>query len=178
MKTFISAILLSAVAFASPAMAKDFTGPRVEARVGFDNLNIEAAKGHVDVDGVTYGVAAGYDVRVLPRVIAGVEVGLDNSSADRSVTGVLAADAKRDFEASGRLGYVLGDSVLVYGKLGYSNQMIGLNGKNTIAGGLRYGGGVEVAVTEHVYVKGEYRTTKYDTATTSHQGLVAVGFRF
>lgn len=176
-KVILAAMALAGIAISAPAMAQDFTGPKVEARVGFDHLNIDTTKGRIDANGVTYGVAVGYDVQVVPHVIAGVELALDNSSADRSIKAIGAADAKRDFEASARLGYALGP-VLAYGKLGYSNQMIGFNAKNTVAGGLRYGGGVEVAVTKHVYVKGEYRTTKYDAATTSHQGLFAVGVRF
>jgi outer membrane immunogenic protein len=176
-KIIFAAMALTGMVAAAPAMAQDFTGPKVEARVGFDHLNIDAAKGHVNADGVTYGVAVGYDVQVLPHVITGVEVALDTSSADGSIKAVGAANAKRDIEASARLGYALGP-VLVYGKLGYSNQMIGWNGKNIVAGGLRYGGGAEFALTKHLYVKGEYRTTKYDAATTSHQGLVAVGLRF
>ena len=178
MKKIITVVALAVATLATPAMAQTFTGPRVEARVGATHLNVDTAKGRIDADGVTYGVAVGYDKQVLPRVIVGVDLAVDNTSSDKTVRGAFAADSKRDFEASARLGYAVLDNVLVYGRLGYSNEIIGLNFRNTTAGGLRYGGGAEFALSKHLYVKGEYRTTNYDSTTVSHQGLAAVGFRF
>jgi outer membrane immunogenic protein len=165
MKFVIPAIALAAAALVStPAMAQSekFTGPRAEARVGFDHVNVDTNRGRVDANGVTYGVAVGYDVALAPRIVAGVTLGVDGSSADGSIGNAVKVDAKRDLNATGRLGYVLGDSVLVYGQGGYSNQRYGFRNGHTTAEGLRYGGGVEVAVTDHTFVKADYLVTEYD----------------
>ena len=59
MNKFLIAALLGATA-ATPALAQDaapFTGPRVEALVGYDNVKGDG--GHRN--GVTYGAGLGYD---------------------------------------------------------------------------------------------------------------------
>jgi outer membrane immunogenic protein len=181
MKFVIPAIALAAAALVStPAMAQSekFTGPRAEARVGFDHVNVDTNRGRVDANGVTYGVAVGYDVALAPRIVAGVTLGVDGSSADGSIGNAVKVDAKRDLNATGRLGYVLGDSVLVYGQGGYSNQRYGFRNGHTTAEGLRYGGGVEVAVTDHTFVKADYLVTEYDRDLASHKGLLSAGVRF
>ncbi|MET0138300.1 MAG: porin family protein, partial [Sphingobium sp.] len=89
MKTAIFVAIAAAV-IATPAFAQDdagaFTGPRLGLTTGYDKIQ--------DQDGVTYGVAAGYDVAVSPKVRAGVEVGLADSTA-----GGRTFDASRDLSA-------------------------------------------------------------------------------
>jgi outer membrane immunogenic protein len=181
MKLITSALALAASALlATPALAQSetFTGPRAEVRVGFDNVNLDTSRGRVDADGVTYGAALGYDVALAPRVVTGVTLGIDGSSADGKIGSATSVNAKRDLNATARLGYVLGDSVLVYGQAGYSNQRYGFRNGTTTAEGLRYGGGVEVAVSKNAFVKGDYIVSDYDDNLKAHKGLVSVGLRF
>lgn len=159
MKTFVfAAVAAVAAAFASPAMAADFVGPRLEVTAGADDV-----VGGVDTTDITYGAAVGFDVSPVKNVIVGIEADANNI-ADRRDVGVAA-----------RAGYVVADDVLFYGKVGYANW------KQTTSRaleGLRVGGGVEVNVTGPVFVKAEYRYTDFDKGVGKHGGLVGVGLRF
>lgn len=158
MKNFVigAALALSALV-ATPAMASDFAGPRVEVTAGADDVT----RG-VDPTDVTYGIGAGYDLQ-FGKVVAGVEAGVDNV-LDR-----------RDIGVGARLGYVLNENVLLFTKVGYSNFKP--TNRLTLEG-VRVGGGLEVNVAGPVYAKVEYRYTDFEGATGKHGGLVGVGYRF
>ena len=70
-KTFI-AIAAMAAMFATPAMASDFSGPRIEITAGADDVT-----GGVDPTDVTYGAALGYD-RQYGKVVIGVDATVAN----------------------------------------------------------------------------------------------------
>lgn len=157
MKSF-ALVALAATAFvATPAMASDFAGPRLEVTAGADDVTAG-----VDPTDVTYGVGAGYDVQ-FGKVVVGVEAALDN------------VFDRRDIAVGGRLGYVVNDNVLAYGKVGYANwrQVAGADIE-----GLRLGGGLEVNLAGPVYGKVEYRYTDFEGGLGKHGGLVGVGIRF
>lgn len=157
MKSF-ALVALAATAFvATPAMASDFAGPRLEVTAGADDVTAG-----VDPTDVTYGVGAGYDVQ-FGKVVVGVEAALDN------------VFDRRDVAVGGRLGYVVNDNVLAYGKVGYANwrQVAGADIE-----GLRLGGGLEVNLAGPVYGKVEYRYTDFEGGLGKHGGLVGVGIRF
>ncbi len=155
--TVIAAAALSMVV-AAPAMAATdaptFTGPRVEVTVGADDLlNIR------DTNSLTYGGAIGLDAPVFGGdVVVGVE-----ASADNFLDGV------RDFSGSVRVGVPMG-RVMPYAKAGYQDFR-GLTG-------VRVGGGVEVALTNNIYTKVEYRYSDLTNNVGRHQGLVGIGVRF
>ena len=157
MKSF--AIVAAAAAFvaASPAMASDFAGPRIEVTAGADDVTAG-----VDPTDVAYGVGVGYDLQ-FGKVVAGVEAAVDN------------VFDRRDIGVGARLGYVINDNVLAYGKVGYSDwrQVAGRSVE-----GLRLGGGIEVNVAGPVYGKVEYRYTDFEGNLGKHGGLVGVGLRF
>lgn len=185
MKKIFAVALAAATLTAAPAMAQEFTGPRVEARVGMDAVKLGANT--AAASGLTYGGAVGYDYAVSPNVRLGVTAALDSSTTDQEFGGLLRADAKRDIELGGRLGYVVSPSTMVYGMAAYTNRRVGYSidtnsGKiglgHETGEGYRVGGGVELAVTQHAFVKGEYRYSDYGSSVRSNQGLVGVGFRF
>lgn len=190
-------IATAALGFASTAHAADFTGPRVELRTGWDRVSIDGlrsanpATANVDgdEDGIAYGLALGYDHALGDRVIVGVEAAVDLS--DNEFSGTVGTvrydvDAKRDIELAARLGTKLTDSILLYGKVGYSNARVKTrltSGATTIADssngdGVRVGGGLEVALTDRVYAKAEYRYTDYEAGVSRNQVLTGIGFRF
>lgn len=157
MKNLMFAAAAASAMVATPAMAGTFQGPRVEVTAGVDDV-----VNGVDRTDVTYGVGVGYDLQ-LGKIVVGAEAALDN------------VFDRRDVAVGGRLGYVVNDNVLLYGKAGYASyrQLANVNLE-----GLRVGGGLEVNVTDVAYVKAEYRYTDFEKNIGKHGALVGVGFRF
>lgn len=169
MKTAIFAAI-AAACVSVPALAQDaapFTGPRAGVTMGYDKLQGE--------EGFSYGVTAGYDLALTPSLTVGPEVSFGDSTTD--VPGV---DASRDIAASLRLGYVATPQLLAFGKVGYANSrfdIAGVGHDNLEA--VRYGGGVEYAVTPRTYVSAEYQRTEYEDGFGGRDAaVVGVGFRF
>ncbi|GAY19821.1 MULTISPECIES: outer membrane protein [Sphingobium] len=169
MKTVIFAAL-AAAAVSAPAFAQDaapFTGPRAGVTLGYDKVGGE--------EGFSYGVSTGYDLAVTPNITFGPEVSFGDSTVDEA-----GLDVSRDLAASVRLGYILTPRVLAFGKVGYATtrfEVAGLGSTNLE--GVRYGGGVEFAVTGNTYISAEYQRTEYeDNAGGRDAGVVGIGFRF
>lgn len=168
MKTLVIAAAAALAAAATPAAAQDFTGPRVGVVGGYDDVQ--------NRDGFTYGLVAGVDAPVAKGVIVGVEATLEDST-----TSAGAVNASRELGVAVRAGVVVLPRVLAYGKVGYTNARFEVAGTN--AGfsleGLRYGGGVEYALTDRIYLGAEYRRTELeDNAGGRNGALATVGFRF
>jgi outer membrane immunogenic protein len=193
----------SAVAFALPAVAQEnaaFTGPRVEALVGYDSSSpgssedIDNAE-DIDqsMDGVAYGVGIGYDF-----AFSGVLVGVEGEW--------LETDSGRDLYAGVRVGTLVTPQTLLYAKGGYTNARYNVAGIDSTTGtrvdtdtnldldGWRIGAGVEHAITPNVFGKLEYRYSNYeegevqaptgaesarfDIDSDRHQVMAGVGYRF
>lgn len=157
MKTLVMAAAALAL-FTTPAMANEFTGVRAEVTTGLDDVT-----GGIDPTEVTYGVGVGVDAELYDNVVIGVEATVDNVFDRRNVG------------ASARVGYVVADSVLVYGKVGYANW------KQTTTAeleGLRAGGGVEANLNGPLYGGVEYRYTNFENGVGQHGGLIRLGLRF
>jgi outer membrane immunogenic protein len=155
----------------APAFAKDFTGPRVELTAGLDDVT-----SGVDATDIVYGTTLGYDLPLKNNLVVGVEATAANVFDKREV----------DLGVAARLGYVLNDKVLAFGRVGYTNlerpqtkcactQKVRAT-KN--AEGITVGGGVEVAVAGPFYGKVEYRYTDFDGKLARHAGLLSAGLRF
>jgi len=183
------ALLLAAGSVAAitvPAAAQDgdrsFTGPKVEALVGYDSnrpgstVDIDNAD-DIDqsVDGVAYGFGAGYDYDMGSAVI-GVEGEYMRSEADTdydttgfTTYGVSNIDAGRDLYLGARVGIKATPNTLAYVKGGYTNaKMDVLTSDNTTdtetdlnLDGWRVGAGAQFNVSDNLYVKGEYRYSQY-----------------
>lgn len=182
---------LAVGAVATPALAQEsapFTGARVEGLVGWDR--VQANGGHDD--GVTYGVAGGYDFQSGGLVI-GAE-GEFNDSTAKSCAGSrtiadprLCAKAGRDLYVGGRVGTVVGGRTLLYAKAGYTNARFKLTGDDGVDAitldrrtldGLRVGAGAEYAIGPNSYVKAEYRYSNYQDGVSRNQVVGGFGFRF
>jgi len=176
----------SAVAFALPAAAQEnpaFTGPRVEALIGYDSTrpgssqDIDNAE-DIDqsVDDVAYGVGVGYDF-AFGGALVGVEgewvqseAKTDYDTAAFQTFGVSNMDAGRDLYVGVRAGVLATPQTLVYGKVGYTNARYNVlaTDNTTDVGtridldGWRVGAGVEHALTPNVFLKGEYRYSNYE----------------
>jgi len=217
MRKIIVATLLAGGAVASPALAQDvgptFTGPRVEAILGYDHVgagsDVDNDNGRDDqsIDGLLYGVGAGYDVN-LGSAVVGVEGEFTNSTAKSSrydLTedfGFGRVKQGRDLYIGARAGILADPATLVYVKGGYTNSKLkvlaGVTDEPTNTAfkldGWRIGAGVERAINTNTFAKVEYRYSNYndgkirfaDGATSSefnvdtdrHQVVASVGYRF
>ena len=77
---YLTLLALSATAVASPALAQggaNFSGPRIEGIVGYDNARIEGEGS----DGINYGIGLGYDFQ-RGRGVFGVEAEAGDSTVD------------------------------------------------------------------------------------------------
>ena len=191
MRNIVTAALLSATAIAAPAAAQEqapFTGPRAEAVVGWDRIQ----GGGDHADGVSYGGQVGYDFQSGFGLI-GIEGEATGSSADRCTGPASATNpnlclkAGRDLYAGARIGTVLGENTLLYGKVGYTNARVRLTSDNgtsttTLTGrnldGVRVGAGLEHKFGGNFYGKAEYRYSNYEDGVSRHGVLAGVGVRF
>jgi outer membrane immunogenic protein len=213
-KYVFAALLAGTVAF--PAMAQNaspFTGPRVEGLIGYDSLRSGEQEDDADtsddqgdetIDGVGFGVGAGYDYDV-GGVILGVEGEFMESSgsqdSDESIDGfVSSVETGRDLYIGGRVGVPVTDRTLLYAKGGYTNLAVEANYDGVDddfefdrnADGFRLGAGIEQAFGTNAYGKLEYRYSNYnnlelnmegtdfqrDIDLDRHQVVAGVGFRF
>jgi len=158
MKKILFVAAAAAALSATPAMAADFSGPRIEVTAGADDVTAG-----VDTTDIAYGAALGYDIQ-LNKLVIGVEATAAN---------VLE---KADLGAAARIGYVLNENVLAFGRVGYTSLE---RPQTTVkAEGLTVGGGLEVNVAGPVYGKVEYRYTDFEGNLGRHGGLVGIGLRF
>ncbi|UIJ44823.1 porin family protein [Sphingomonas cannabina] len=174
---------LAALVLATPAMAQDMGGARVEAHVGYDRVNLDVDyddgvdqfSGSDGTDGVAYGVEAGYDV-VTSGVVLGVYAGLDLASTDycSEIYGDDEAclKARRNITLGVRAGVPVGPRTLVYAKGGYSNGRVkatyedfeGILDSGKVSDnldGFHLGAGVQSGFGKNLYAKLEYVYTNY-----------------
>jgi outer membrane immunogenic protein len=181
MKTFLFASTLAtafALVVSTEAAAQDFGGVRVEARVGYQSVNLEADfedatdgdDGSESEGDLTYGAEVGFDIHASPSFVVGAYAGYALSNVERCAE-VFGDDegcleAGRTITVGVRAGVPLGTSTLVYGKVGYSNTELNLQyeGASDLldfelsesGGGWHAGGGLEFALGENLYAKAEY----------------------
>lgn len=191
MRTYLTAAMLAGM-LASPAAAQTIdplTGFRIEGLVGYDRADVPGD----DADGVAYGVAAGYDVR-MGGAVAGVEAELSESTIDEctsdalQVGDTLCASTGRDIYVGGRVGAAVAPNSLVYAKAGYTNARLNTDYSTGIIGeevrtsenldGVRVGAGAEFGIGPNSYVKTEYRYSNYEQDFERHQVVAGFGFRF
>jgi outer membrane immunogenic protein len=187
---------LAAPAFAQDSEKAPFTGLRVEALGGYDNLS-SGDDNSSGKDGFVYGGALGYDAQI-GGVVLGVDGEITGSTTKVRGTDVLTAGdririgAGRDLYVGGRIGFVATPRTLIYAKAGYTNARVDVDyavGTARIEDhanldGYRVGAGVEYNVTPRAYVKAEYRYSHYgqaddyDIDANRNQVLAGVGYRF
>lgn len=190
---------LAASAMTAPAFAQDatFTGPRVEALVGYDSASDGTDGDAGSSDGVTYGGAIGYDVQ-LGGAVLGAEAELTGSGVDTRADSLLAAgdrlvvDLGRDIYLGARVGAAVTPTTLIYAKGGYTNARVDTtyeagNTRTEISEdmeGFRVGAGAEFKLSNNMYLKGEYRYSNYgkidgyDIDVDRHQVVGGIGIRF
>lgn len=204
MKTILTSTTFAAASAAAmcaaPAMAQ--TAPEggiyVGVLAGYEGLDVESADGSVtaDADSSVYGITAGYDYP-LGSAFIGVEAELAKSDGTAtfpsSFTGARESlESESQYYIGARAGVALTPGIAAYGKVGYTSIDLtaftssgSLDELDENAGGLRFGGGVQVALPGPLEARLEYRRSRYkdlDDGTygdaTSDQVVAGVGIRF
>lgn len=203
MKKILAALAAGTVLSATPALAQDaqatFTGPRVEATVGWDKSRSGSSVDNdttrdldQSVDGLLYGGGVGFDFAIGQSAVIGAEAELTDSTAKSNTDGVPntfnlgRVETGRDIYVGARAGLIIGSNALAYIKGGYTNaryNLVGTDGTVNLnqrldTDGWRLGGGVELAVSENAFAKIEYRYSKYSEAEFDFEGQTPDSSRF
>jgi outer membrane immunogenic protein len=199
LKLLIATAAVAVAAF--PAQAQDtggtgtFTGPRIQAQAGLDRVGLQVRdvrsfNGRGDFGGSqqdnepSYGGEVGFDFD-LGGFVVGAYAGADFSNAAEVFTTPRAVtlEADRNLYAGARVGIVLGDRAMVYGKGGLSRGNVDVTfgpgavttGFDDVDGerdGYHFGGGVEFALTQNFYIRGDYTHTEYDEINLGTLGVI------
>lgn len=183
----------SMAAIAAPAAAQDSTAGGFWAGVtgGYD---VSSAGSSIDddstedndqsIEGVAYGVQAGYDFD-LGGAIVGVEAEYADSTAktefedgDFEGFGFGSVAAGRDLYVGARIGTMLSPNAMIYAKAGYTNakyEVLANDGTTEFTqdidtDGYRLGAGVEYGLSSNAFVKLEYRYSNYSDAEIDFEG--------
>lgn len=206
MKALFCAVAVAGCLVATPALAQQFGGLRIEGRAGWDNVGVDldgpAAPVTIDEEGstVSYGAEVGYDLSLGSAIVGGYG-GLDFAQAEfcDEVFGNDRAciEAERNITLGGRVGFAVTPEALLYGKAGYSNGQVRARYDNfgdvfgeiedsQSRSGYHYGVGAELDIGP-VYGKVEYVHTEYEAleieagtegSVSRNQVLAGVGIRF
>lgn len=197
----LAAIALAATA--TPAFAQDaqpFEGPFIGASAGWNRAEAagrteggQPLDGEVARDSVVIGAFAGYDHKVLDRVVLGAEAGfsiaLDDSSAGRSAGNQITLDERYSFDLTARAGYLVTDDVLIYARGGYANSRVrteieqagSIATRSDNRDGWLVGGGAEYAISPNIRARVEYRYSDFGfdgRNSERHQTLVGISYKF
>lgn len=199
MSNLVSRVLASALLLIGSRVsaAEPFSGPHAEAVLGWNHVTRTAQ--HQNSDGIAYGGGFGYDVRSGAIVVGALTelAGSSGSSCSNylvlgEISGESCSKESRSLFAGGRLGFVMGNTTLLYALGGYANvrQTSSFRGQANAPyanfrdhrnlDGYRVGAGVEHALSKKLFLKAEYRYTdvKDRLDTNQHQAVLGFGFRF
>lgn len=201
MKKILTLTAIATGLAAAPAMAQDNAAPSglyVGALGGYEGIDVESADGSVtaDADSAVYGVTAGYDI-ALGSAFVGVEGELATSDGTTDFPDSFGG-ARDGLESGGqyyvgaRAGFALTPGIAAYGKVGYTaldtrafTTASDLDELEENAGGIRFGGGLQVQLPGALEGRIEYRRSRYKDVgddsfgdATTNQVVAGIGLRF
>lgn len=188
---FCSIVVATAAAVAAtPALAQyepldapTNSGPRIEAKIGWDRSTFNSLLSDDGVtfrekggkSGLAYGGEIGYDQQVNSLVF-GLYAGVDGSTI-KECGELFGADrycekVGRNFTAGARAGVMLDNTFMLYGKVGYSNGRVQYdytdyenilpdNDGGTNRDGYHVGGGLQFNLGARIYNRIDYTYTNY-----------------
>lgn len=188
MKMTLAAVSASiAIGFANaPALAQQTGAPGglyVGAVAGYEGIDVEAADGsaNASADAAIYGINAGYDLS-LGNAFVGIEGELSTSGSSTKFPDNFSG-AREALEANGqyyigaRAGIALLPGISAYGKLGYTSldtsaftSAGSLDELEDNAGGLRFGGGLQLQLPGPLEGRLEYRRSSYSDLDAANFG--------
>lgn len=195
-KMFAGFAAVAAASTITPAYAEVFEGPYVGVQAGWNhdkvgraetdvgNLNIRESK-----DSFLGGAFVGYNHKVTPHVVLGVEGGFEIGANDDVRKGAALIDPNYTFDVGARAGYLVNDRTLLYVRGGYENSRAFVRAateNGTARGhdtfdGWSVGGGVERAITDKISARLEYRYSDLGSSGETfdrHKALVGVAYHF
>jgi outer membrane immunogenic protein len=180
----ILTLSIAASFISAPAQANE---ARAELRLGYADVKLtDSALGIAESDsGVTYGVAAGYDLSLGKSAFIGLEASFDLTNSKLQI-GATELKAGRQISLTARLGAKIGEHAGIYLLAGRANTSISANGISDKGTGNVFGGGLQYNIGSKAFFKSEYRrvSTKIDinnnnTGRLKDQRLLAgFGVRF
>ena len=196
-KILVPAALAAGLA-ATPALAQASApgGLYVGAVGGYEGIEVEAADGSASAsaDSAVYGVSAGYDLSLGSAFVEGE---LSTSGGDTQFPSTFTGardslDANGQYYVGARAGFALTPGIAAYGKIGYTSLSTkAFTSAGTLAelednaGGLRFGGGVQVALPGPLEGRLEYRRSRYKNVVdgtygdaSTDQVVAGLGVRF
>ena len=198
MRKVLALAAVAAGLAATPALAQSTGGLYVGAIGGYEGIDVEAADGSATAtaDSAVYGVNAGYDLS-LGGAFVGVEGELSTSGGDTQFPTTFTG-ARDSLEAGGqyyvgaRAGFALTPGIAAYGKVGYTSLSTkAFTSAGTLselednAGGIRFGGGVQVQLPGPLEGRVEYRRSRSKDVSdgpngdaTTDQVVAGLGVRF
>lgn len=167
-------------AFATaPAVAGDddspFTGFYVGGSAGYETFTSQVDIigfnfGSFDDQDMSYGGLIGYRAAINSRWIVGVEGFARASGVATNITFAFSVpsnmDPDRSFGGGVMLGRIIGERIMVFGSVGgtitkVKNRALGFVQDNQDMKGWRGSGGIELAITSNIAIRGEAIYTNY-----------------
>lgn len=168
--------------------SNQFDGLRAELRLGYETPTV-SGDGEVYKIGsaVSYGGELGYDIAVSEKVTFGPYVNYEFSGVELCDGGT-CIEVQSNLSAGGRIGVAMGETVALYGKVGYaslrlkavSGRFSGTDNRGGVYGAL----GAEISVSKKAYVNVELAYADYgalygtDVNLQRRHASVGFGFRF
>ena len=200
MNRILTLAALAAGFAATPALAQSAApgGFYVGALGGYEGIDVESADGSVtaDADSAVYGINAGYDLS-LGSAFVGVEGELSTSGGSTEFPDSFSGardglDSGGQYYIGARAGVALTPGISAYGKVGYTSldtkaftSSGSLDELEDNAGGIRFGGGLQVQLPGPLEGRLEYRRSRYKDVNdgtfgdaTTNQVVAGVGVRF
>lgn len=191
---------LTATLAATPALAQSSApgGLYVGVLGGYEGIDVESSDGAVTAgaDSAVYGVNAGYDLS-LGSAFVGVEGELSTSGGSTTFPDSFSGardglDADGQYYIGARAGVALTPGIAAYGKIGYTSldtkaftSSGSLGELKDNAGGIRFGGGLQVQLPGPLEARLEYRHSRYKNVgdetfgdASTDQVVAGVGVRF
>lgn len=166
-----AAIAAAASPVAAQQARENFNGPYIGIQGGWqqDRQTLETQVGAALVkasnkkDGFSYGGQIGYDFRVNPSVVFGVEAALTGRSGENFLNDgidIYRLTQGRTISTTARLGFVTDPQGLIYARGGYANAKFNLDDGGTTftenRDGWTIGAGYERAISQNVSARLEY----------------------
>jgi outer membrane immunogenic protein len=177
------------------AQAADFTGGRIGLVGGWDDITLDNNNLGIDrsTSGATFGIVTGYHFPIGSGAIIGIGTSTmfsNNEKKFKNGAATLKLSAERDLEIAAKIGAILGESALIYAKVGYANAKVTANANYNIdnkgdltkhsetGDGLRLGVGTEIAISGPVNFIAEYRYSDYSNGFSRNQIVGGLVFSF
>jgi len=170
----LSAAVLAVAA--TPASARDFTGPYMGAGATLDNVQGSGDLEGVGFSGIGGTVFVGTNVRMTDTIFMGAEANIDGSTAD---VDALDAGADWGWGVSARAGFTVNESTAIYARGGYARARASVDGLGAEwADGARYGVGVETGLTERLTLRTEFSQFNFEQDVINNQVGLTLSYGF